>query len=385
MADWMPVFLIPNLRVAHEVISEEVAIVPCTDDRLKAYESIHPEFKKFVQKFTDPFGARVSPGVLLLRSDAPKTFRSIEAVSSFRDLLALSVIPLQRARGIVHDGSHYIQYSDYFDFYPWVYHEKHKHLVCHTPGQVALHEVCVFRGQTSPILSALDFDHMDTDNPLLTALIQRWRQRYSTKRPLWTDRALFRSLNMAAAASKMPAGADLTTFSLGRNIGLWVSAFEILTHTGQDKVRLWDVYDRLGAAPWRHKKMKARRFKPTSSKTKRNLGCWIYGEIYRVRNDFLHGNPVDEKSLIVKRSGRNLFSYASILYRMALTGFLDLKPPDPTTPSEWSRARFDFYSNQGDVEEALLSVLVSDAAFKAERAARLARVRMVSRRAIREG
>jgi hypothetical protein len=123
MSDWIPVFLMPNLRVAHEIVSEEMAIVPCTDERLKPYESSHPQFKQFVQKFTDPFGARVSPGVLLLRSDAPGTFKSIEAVSSLRDLLALSVIPLQRARGIVHDGSHHIQYSDYFDFYPWVYHE----------------------------------------------------------------------------------------------------------------------------------------------------------------------------------------------------------------------------------------------------------------------
>ena len=87
----------------------------------------------------------------------------------------------------------------------------------------------------------------------------------------------------------------------------------------------------------------------------------------------------------MKRSGRNLFSYASILYRMALTGFLDLKPPAPANPAEWSRARFDFHSNQGDIEEALLSVLVSDAAFRAERATRLARVRMVSRQAAREG
>jgi len=65
------------------------------------------------------------------------------------------------------------------------------------------------------------------------------------------------------------------------------------------------VYDRLGEITWRHKKLKARRFKPASSKTKRNLACWIYGEIYRVRNDFLHGNPVNAKSLTVKRSGRN--------------------------------------------------------------------------------
>jgi hypothetical protein len=39
-----------------------------------------------------------------------------------------------------------------------------------------------------------------------------------------------------------------------------------------------------------------------------------------------------------------------------------------TNPAEWSRARFDFYSNQGDIEEALLSVLTSDAEFRAERA-----------------
>ena len=230
MAEWIPVFLMPNLRVAHDITVDEMAIVPSTDERLQAYETKHPQFRQFLQKFTDPFGARVSPGVLLLRSDAPETFKSIEAVSSFRDLLALSVIPFQRAKGTVHDGSHHIQYSDYFDFYPWVYHEGHKHLVCNTPAQVSLHEIRVFRGQTSPILSALEFDHIDVDSPLLNALLQRWRIRYGTKRPQWSDRALFRSLNMAAAASKMPAGVDLTTFSLGRNIGLWVSAFEILTH-----------------------------------------------------------------------------------------------------------------------------------------------------------
>jgi hypothetical protein len=83
---------------------------------------------------------------------------------------------------------------------------------------------------------------------------------------------------MAVAASKMPAGADLTNFALGRNIGLWVSAFEILTHTGEDKVRLWDVYDKLGEAPWRGKNTTRKQFNPYKSKSRRNLGCWIYHE-----------------------------------------------------------------------------------------------------------
>ena len=53
---------------------------------------------------------------------------------------------------------------------------------------------------------------------------------------------------MEMAASKMPAGADVTRFALGRNLGLWVSAFEILTHTGQEKLRLAHVYDKVGDA-----------------------------------------------------------------------------------------------------------------------------------------
>src|SRR6267378_69122 len=379
MSDWIPIFLMPNLRVDHEVVADAMAIVPSDDPRVAAYEKEFPDFRRFARRFTDPFGAHIAPGILLLHSNAPKTFRSIEAVASFRDLLTLSVIPLQRARGIIHGHSYHIQYSDYFDFYPWTFNDQNMHLVCNTPGLVGLHEVRAFKGQSSPVLSAVDFKHMDVDAPLLKALLARWHIRYSTKKPEWADRALFRSLNMAMAASKMPAGADVTNFALGRNLGLWVSAFEILTHTGQEKLRLAHVYDKVGGAPWRNKKAKRKLFKPHHSQIKRNLGCWVYGEIYRVRNHFLHGEPVSPQSLIVKRSGRNLFSYAPMLYRMLLTGFLKLPEPASIKGVEWSRERFDLISNQGDIEEAILTVLVSETQYRAERAARMATVRMRSR------
>jgi hypothetical protein len=364
MPEWTPVFLLPNLRVAHEVSVDEMAIVPLDDPRVRSYESEFPQFRKFVAKFTDPFGARLAPSILLLRQSAPHVYRSMEAVAGFRDLVALSVIPLQRARSIIHGSSHNIQYSDYFEFYPWTYSEMHHHLVCDTPALLGLHEIRVFRGQSSPILSALEFNHMSVDAPLLKSLLERWRIRYGTRKPVWADRALFRSLNMAVAASKMPAGADLTNFALGRNMALWVSAFEILTHTGLDKVKLRDVYDQLAKTPWRHKKTKRRIFSPYHSKDRGNLGCWIYGEIYRIRNDFLHGNPIDAKTLIVKRSKRNLFGYASLLYRMALTGFLKLPEPKIIPGVEWSRERYDLIANQGEIEEALLTVLVTDAQFR---------------------
>jgi hypothetical protein len=222
MPEWNPVFLLPNLRIKHGVSAPEAAIVPPDDERVRLYARRYPEFGRFLGKFTDPFGVRNAPGVLLLKGEAPLTYRSMEAVSSFRDLVALSVIPLQRAKSLVHDRGFHIQYSDYFDFHPWSFNDQNGHIVCSTPGLVALHEVRAFKGQSSPVLSTLDFDSLDLDAPLFKALLARWRLRYGTKKPEWAEVALFRSLNMAVAASKMPAGADLTQFALGRSIGLWV-------------------------------------------------------------------------------------------------------------------------------------------------------------------
>lgn len=55
------------------------------------------------------------------------------------------------------------------------------------------------------------------------------------------------------------------------------------------------------------------------------LPCWMYGELYKARNDFLHGNPITGERLIVRPSQRSLFLYTAPLYRLALTGFLDLR------------------------------------------------------------
>jgi hypothetical protein len=114
MPGWTPVFLLPNLRVKESVAVDEAAMVAVDDERIRVYCRQHSDFRRFVGKFTDPFGSRSTPGILLLQTSAPKTFRTLEAVSSFRDLVALSVIPLQSARSIVHDKSS-IQYSDYFE------------------------------------------------------------------------------------------------------------------------------------------------------------------------------------------------------------------------------------------------------------------------------
>lgn len=93
-----------------------------------------------------------------------------------------------------------------------------------------------------------------------------------------------------------------------------------------------------------------------------------------MRNHVLHGEPVSPQSLIVKR-------YAPMLYRMLLTSFLKLPEPSSIKGAEWSRERFDLIANQGDIEEAILTVLVSEKQHRAERSVRLATARMRSRQA----
>jgi hypothetical protein len=214
---------------------------------------------------------------------------------------------------------------------------------------------------------------------LLDQLLLRWERRYGTTKPEWSDLALFRSLNMAFAASQIPAGIDLTQFHMGRSIALWVSAFEILTHSGTD-VKLYDVYERIAGLPWKQKATRAKRYKPHKWKKKGPLGCWIYGAIHHARNDFLHGNPVDRNRLIVRKSKRNLFSYAAPLYRMALAGFLPIPTPPRGAPGSYSRVGFDFIMNQNYVEEALATVLITEKRYREMRREKMSRVKVTWRR-----
>src|SRR5450631_2544858 len=53
---------------------------------------------------------------------------------------------------------------------------------------------------------------------------------------------------------------------------------------------------------------------PMDRKKRRNLACWAYSLINQARNDYLHGNPVNENNLLVKDSKRSLLDYAPALY-----------------------------------------------------------------------
>ena len=73
----------------------------------------------------------------------------------------------------------------------------------------------------------------EIDQPLLGAIPARWKHCFVDGDDSVVDRRLFRALEMARAASKMPGGSDATDYDVGRAVAMWVSAFEILAHDGR--------------------------------------------------------------------------------------------------------------------------------------------------------
>jgi hypothetical protein len=89
--------VLPNLDMRGTVECDFAAIVSPTDDRVQTLRADHPELMTFLSKFSGQFKNRVWPSLLLLKSDAPPPYRTAEAITAFRDIVSLSVVPYARS------------------------------------------------------------------------------------------------------------------------------------------------------------------------------------------------------------------------------------------------------------------------------------------------
>jgi hypothetical protein len=121
----------------------------------------------------------------------------------------------KRSAGGIHAGQGPM-YSDTFAVYPWMVDSRGDGLITQTPSLLAYHEVKRLRGQTMAALSFHQLDRRDVDLLLLNELLKRWERCFSTDSPAVEDERLFRSLNMANAAAKLPAGADTNLYDVVR-------------------------------------------------------------------------------------------------------------------------------------------------------------------------
>jgi hypothetical protein len=171
---------------------------------------------------------------------------------------------------------------------------------------------------------------------------------------------------MANAAAMMPAGADAKLYDTVRSVAFWASAFEILRPAKNQAYK--KIYADLDSIEWNNTACKQRTYSVYGEPADKlhTLPVWLFGEINRLRNDTLHGNPLPPGRLIVPPGKQATSMYAAPLYRMMFTAYLNLKlaPRKPVGGmTKYEAHRLDMYESgkyQRDIEVALGTVLKSD-------------------------
>ena len=230
MDEWVPILVLPNADMRFAFDCPHAAIVPPQEDRVLKLRNDHPKLTSFLSRFRDQFGDQVWPALLLVRADAPKSYYTAEAITAFRDILSLSVVLYTRATRF--SAASGLAYTNTFQFYPWMLDNRFEDMLLQNPAMVHAHLLSLFGGQSFPEQGCASIMDVDVDRPLALALLDRWVVRFSGGAVEWRDKVLFRSLNMANEAGRIPAQTAAVFWDAGRLLALWVSALEILAHPG---------------------------------------------------------------------------------------------------------------------------------------------------------
>jgi hypothetical protein len=321
-AAWRFIGLLHNLPLESPVDTANMAMVPLTDARLAPYMS-DDNFRHFVTSFRDQFGRKRRASALLARGAVR---RKPEAVLAFRNALAIASVIRAWDRFLGAERQlEALKYSGYFDLYPYYLSSDYTSLVVNSASLFGVDQTDEFNGQTTPELAPAILRKDFYDEALFEALMERWRRRHlRSSRGSSEDESLFRSLEMAYRAARIPGDNRGSLDDYGANLALWCSALEILVWPVRRHAKTADVLAVLKPAATSAPILRRRRYRvrvPGSQQARWvTLAEKLYCEIYRARNAFMHGNPVTAG--MVKPSGRrtrlSLNCYAPLLYKTAL-------------------------------------------------------------------
>jgi len=357
---WSVFFVLPNITMRQPVGNEHVSIVPNSDSRVEESISTNPFAKALVKNFEDQFGRKIYPAALIVNDDAPDYLRNIDALTGFRNALAISTIIKGHEHSLTSSFVAYPLYSDFFDFYPLTASRDNDGFIKRTPSVLGFDdEHDEFRGQISPALGAPRDLSDRAEDKVFKLLHNAWRRRFlRQKHDEWSTRTLFRSLEMAYQASSMPFKNHSTIYDYGSSASLWVSALEILSHRRTRNADLLSVLSLLGDYVWIDKSVGRQIYKVTYGKKdhKVNLVQKLYKELYDTRNDFLHGNPVKRNRLYPFKNTKvqPITRFAPLVYKVALLAYLRQFEQTPLKRMNRLGAYMEKSMDERGLSEALL-------------------------------
>ncbi len=369
---WTPIAVLPSVDVRTKKLGGgHIALVGSGDHRYEACVEANGNLKTFLNRFTGSHGETVRPSLIVTSSEYEGKPVS-HAIASFKDIIVAAVTLDTRVLTILSDDNRGPFYSNSFDIYPWMVTSRGDRLIATTPAISALHQLKNFRGLASPGVPIHRVEDCHVHSGLFNGLYRLWTQQYFDEQDVWEARSILRSLNMATTAMEAPnTSVTETIYDWGRVIAHWVSAFEILVHPGADgRADERKVLEMLSRVEWRRGKLIEASHSVKIGRTPasdRTLAEWLYHRLFKLRNDYLHGNPVEARGFEME-NGTSILHVPAALYRMALT--TKVPPEDPITDEDVNEKRRThaeyrrFYKStmfQNDCEDCLLRAVDPDA------------------------
>lgn len=324
--------------------SDHLAIVPPSDARVLAIRAAVPAAETLLSGFSDSYGHAIRPSVLICRRDFPELVdRQTEPIIAFRNAAALSVVLRARAAVASGNGAMGPVWTDVFDLHPTTVNRAGQ-LYTDSPATLDMRgQGLSFHATQSPFVAA-SVPRLLVDSGIYSELGARWRHRY-VDRVLddERERSLFRSLEVSYRASSLGRVSLPSIHDVGVQIALWVSAIEILVWPTAHRANVGLALDLLGSYRWHTRALDDALYDVRWTKNrptrKGNAVQHAYALLNKVRNDFLHGEPVSDQALRPALAPRTrLIWLAAIVYRTALAAFLGVTP--------WSAGRDDSESGQ---------------------------------------
>lgn len=337
VAGWELFFVLPNVTWEEgvEYSAGGVALVASSDPRVKALEQQSEAARKLLTGFTTAFRAEpVQPVALIVEADVADRISDAEPLTAFRNCVAMAINLRAWAANRAASSSPQPRFSDYFDFYPVTITRDGAFMAESPDFKNYVPASGSFRGTPSPLVWQHFNGRATVNTGFLTALLHEWTTRYIEPA---TDarygRMLFRSLEAAYNANRIPSSNLASTFDWGVAAIQWVSAVEILAHPKYRDVGHRSVSRYLRRIKWEDPRLNAPSFTVYYSRRNKEkqrngkpatLVQSLYADLYDLRNAFAHGQQVSDAMLyrFGDKSKPSLIAVAPVLYWILLCGRL---------------------------------------------------------------
>ena len=350
--------VLPNLLTDKTFETKYAAIVSCDDYRVRELRQKYKPVNDLLNSFIDSHLKKITPSCLIIHKKIYSHKEKHSAIVTFRNIIALSIILMNWSTKLLDKYSSPFStlFSEYFDFFPSISYGDDIYIIG-TPSLSSIISKSKRKHQINYLIPESNSLFLEYDDILLKALLFSWEDYFLNKNLHHSYFSLFRSLQMAFSACKMPMDNLMSIYDYGFNIALWNSSFEILFHKKDKGVGWKDIVDELNKFELFHNKLKKKIY-TTENKSMNIIGL-IYKELYDRRNDFFHGNKIEKNSLYLfnKKRFPVVTHIAHIIYLIALKVFLKEENVLPIMNKNNINDRLYYKIIQDNLEDTLLKIV----------------------------